>query len=135
MEAKRIRPYPGRRVVVSPTGMMSSDQEWKYVNVHRYLIYLENSISRGTQWAVFEPNGERLWAKVRCAVADFLQNEWLSGALAGGKPQEAYFVRCDRTTMTQNDIDNGTLNIVVGVAPTRPAEFVPIQIQQMVRQD
>ena len=93
------------------------DPEWKYVNVRRYFTYLERSIDRGTQWAVFEPNGERLWANVRETIADFLFNEWRNGALLGAKPEEAFFVRCDRTTMTQNDLDNGRLVCLIGVAP------------------
>lgn len=134
MVTNRIHPYPGYRVVVSGGGTIGSGPEWKYVSTRRYLIYLESSIDQGTQWAVFEPNGEALWANVRGVITDFLLNEWRSGALAGDKPQNAYFVRCDRTTMTQNDIDNGVLNMIVGVAPLRPAEFVIIQLQQTVGQ-
>jgi phage tail sheath protein FI len=134
MATNRIRSYPGYRIVVAGIGTMSLDPGWKYVSTRRYLIYLESSIDQGTQWAVFEPNGEALWANVRGVITDFLLNEWRSGALAGEKPQNAYFVRCDRTTMTQNDIDNGVLNVVVGVAPLRPAEFVIIQLQQIVGQ-
>ncbi|MFM2069046.1 MAG: hypothetical protein RLZZ584_3955, partial [Pseudomonadota bacterium] len=104
--------------------------EWKYVNVRRYFLYLERSIEKSTQWAVFEPNGEALWSNVRNTVADFLFNEWKNGRLLGGAPKEAYFVRCDRSTMTQNDLDNGRLVCVVGVAPLRPAEFVVFRIGQ-----
>jgi phage tail sheath protein FI len=109
---------------------ISSDPEWKYVNLRRYFAYLERSIERGTQWAVFEPNGDALWANVTRTVEDFLFNEWQSGHLFGRTPEEAYFVRCDRTTMTQNDIDNGRLICLVGVAPLRPAEFVIFRIGQ-----
>ena len=109
---------------------MSSDPEWKYVNLRRYFAYLERSIDSGTQWAVFEPNGERLWANVRRTIEDFLLNEWQSGALLGDKPEKAYFVRCDRSTMTQNDLDNGRLVCLIGVAPLRPAEFVIFRIGQ-----
>ncbi|MEO8955614.1 MAG: phage tail sheath subtilisin-like domain-containing protein [Ktedonobacteraceae bacterium] len=108
----------------------TSDPEWKYVNLRRYFAYLEHSLDKGTQWAVFEPNGEALWANVRRTVEDFLLNEWQSGALLGDKPDKAYFVRCDRTTMTQNDLDNGRLVCLVGVAPLRPAEFVIFRIGQ-----
>jgi phage tail sheath protein FI len=108
----------------------SSDPEWKYVNLRRYFIYLEHSIDKGTQWAVFEPNGERLWANIRRTVEDFLFNEWSMGALLGDKPEKAYFVKCDRTTMTQNDLDNGRLVCQVGVAALRPAEFVIFRIGQ-----
>jgi phage tail sheath protein FI len=109
---------------------LSSDPEWKYVSLRRYLAYLERSLDRGTQWAVFEPNGEALWANVRRTVEDFLLNEWERGSLLGAKPEQAYFVRCDRSTMTQNDLDNGRLVCLVGVAPLRPAEFVIFRIGQ-----
>jgi phage tail sheath protein FI len=108
----------------------SSDPEWKYVNLRRYFAYLEHSIDKGTQWAVFEPNGERLWASARRTVDEFLLNEWQSGALLGDKPEKAYFVKCDRSTMTQNDLDNGRLVMLIGVAPLRPAEFVIFRIGQ-----
>jgi hypothetical protein len=108
----------------------SSDPEWKYVNIRRYFIYLEASIDRSTQWAVFEPNGERLWANVRETVESFLYGEWRSGALLGGSPKEAFFVRCDRSTMTQTDIDNGRLVCLIGVAAVKPAEFVIFRIGQ-----
>ena len=90
---------------------MSSDSEWKYVNLRRYFAYLEHSIDKGTQWAVFEPNGALLWANVRGTIEEFLFNEWQNGALLGDKPEKAYFVKCDRTTMTQNDLDNGTARL------------------------
>jgi phage tail sheath protein FI len=109
---------------------ISSDQEWKYVNLRRYFAYLEHSIDKGTQWAVFEPNGEALWANVRRTISDFLLNEWQNGALLGDKPEKSYFVRCDRSTMTQNDLDNGRLVCLIGVAPLRPAEFVIFRIGQ-----
>jgi phage tail sheath protein FI len=109
---------------------ISSDPEWKYLNIRRFFAYLEASIERSTQWAVFEPNGEALWANVRRAVSDFLFNEWKSGHLAGTKPEEAYFVQCDRSTMTQNDLDNGRMICLIGVAPLYPAEFVIFRIGQ-----
>jgi phage tail sheath protein FI len=108
----------------------SSDPEWKYVNVRRYFNYLEASIDRSTQWAVFEPNGERLWANVRETVESFLYGEWRSGALLGASTKEAFFVRCDRSTMTQTDIDNGRLVCLIGVAVVKPAEFVIFRIGQ-----
>jgi uncharacterized protein len=110
--------------------LISSDPEWKHVNLRRYFAYLEHSIDKGTQWAVFEPNGDALWANVRRAISDFLLNEWHSGALAGDKPERAYFVKCDRTTMTQNDIDNGRMVCLIGIAPLYPAEFVIFRIGQ-----
>jgi len=109
---------------------ISSDPEWKYVNLRRYFAYLEHSIDKGTQWAVFEPNGDLLWANVRRTIGDFLLNEWQTGALLGDKPSNAYFVRCDRTTMTQNDLDNGRLVCLIGVAALKPAEYVIFRIGQ-----
>lgn len=108
----------------------TSDGEWKYVNLRRYFAYMERSIEKGTQVYVFESNGERLWANVQRTVSDFLYNEWSSGRLMGLTPDEAFFVRCDRSTMTQNDIDNGRLICLIGVAPLRPAEFVIFRIGQ-----
>jgi phage tail sheath protein FI len=125
-----IRALPNRGIRVWGARTISSDPEWKYVNIRRYFIYLENSIDRGTQWAVFEPNGERLWANIRTTISDFLYNEWVSGALLGSTPKEAFFVQCDRSTMTQNDLDNGRLICLVGVAAIKPAEFVIFRIGQ-----
>lgn len=125
-----IRALPNRGIRVWGARTLSSDPEWKYVNIRRYFLYLESSIDRGTQWAVFEPNGEALWANVRNTVSDFLYNEWISGALLGTKPDEAFFVHCDRSTMTQNDLDNGRLICLVGVAAIKPAEFVIFRIGQ-----
>lgn len=125
-----FRYFPGRGYRLWGARTISSDPEWKYVNVRRYFAYLERSIDEGTQWVVFENNHEPLWANVRRTVSDFLFNEWKSGRLMGEKPEHAYFVRCDRTTMTQNDIDNGRLICLVGVAPVRPAEFVIFRIGQ-----
>jgi hypothetical protein len=110
---------------------ISSDPEWKYLNVRRYFAYLEHSIDRGTQWAVFENNGDALWANVRRTVEDFLFSEWRNGALLGQKPEEAFFVRCDRSTMSQNDLDNGRLICLIGVSVLKPAEFVIFRIGQM----
>ena len=101
----------------------SSDPEWKYVHVRRYLAFVERSIDEGLRWAVFEPNDEGLWAKVRLTVGDFLYAQWHAGALLGTKPAEAYFVKCDSSTMTQADVDAGRLNCVVGCAFFKPAEF------------
>ncbi|MEJ2509749.1 MAG: phage tail sheath subtilisin-like domain-containing protein [Gammaproteobacteria bacterium] len=125
-----LRSFPGRGQRVWGGRTMSDDPEWKYVNVRRYFLYLEKSIDRSTQWVVFEPNGEQLWANIRTSVEDFLYNEWRNGHLLGTTPKEAYFVRCDRSTMTQNDLDNGRLVCEVGVAPLRPAEFVIFRIGQ-----
>ncbi len=125
-----FRYFPGRGYRLWGARLASSDPEWKYVNLRRYFAYLEHSIDIGTQWAVFEPNGELLWANVRRTIQDFLFNEWHMGALLGEKPELAYFVKCDRTTMTQNDLDNGRLVCLIGVAPLRPAEFVIFRIGQ-----
>jgi uncharacterized protein len=125
-----FRYFEGRGMRLWGARTATSDPEWKYVNLRRYFAYLERSIDKGTQWAVFEPNGERLWANVRRTIEDFLLNEWQTGALLGDKPEKAYFVKCDRSTMTQNDLDNGRLVCQVGVAPLRPAEFVIFRIGQ-----
>lgn len=125
-----FRFFEGRGFRLWGARTISSDPEWKYVNLRRYFAYLERSIDKGTQWAVFEPNGEALWANIRRTVEDFLLNEWQSGALLGDKPEKAFFVRCDRSTMTQNDLDNGRLICLIGVAPLRPAEFVIFRIGQ-----
>ena len=115
-----IRVYGGRCI--------TSDSDWKYVNVRRLLIFIESSLDRGLQWVVFEPNAEPLWARVRRSISNFLTLVWRSGGLEGTKVEEAYFVKCDRTTMTQTDIDSGRLICVVGVAPVKPAEFVIVRI-------
>lgn len=115
-----IRVYGGR--------VITSDPDWKYVNVRRLMIFIEASIDRGLQWVVFEPNSEPLWARVQRTITNFLTVVWRNGALEGTSPEEAFFVRCDRTTMTQTDIDNGRLIVQVGVAPVKPAEFVIVRI-------
>lgn len=120
-DRRGIRVYGGRT--------MSSDATWRYVNVRRLLLYIEESIDEGTQWVVFEPNDEPLWARVRQSVRNFLLLTWRSGALQGQKEEEAFFVKCDRTTMTQADIDAGRLICHIGVAPVKPAEFVIFRIQ------
>lgn len=125
-----FRFFEGRGMRLWGARTISSDPEWKYVNVRRYFAYLERSIDKGTQWAVFEPNGEQLWANVRRTIEDFLFNEFQNGALLGDKPEKAFFVRCDRSTMTQNDLDNGRLVCLIGVAPLKPAEFVIFRIGQ-----
>jgi phage tail sheath protein FI len=120
----------GRGIVVWGARTMSSDPEWKYVNVRRLLVFLETSIDRGLSWVVFEPNGETLWNRVKATITNFLTRTWQTGALLGTKADEAFFVRIDRTTMTQDDIDNGRLVALVGVAPVKPAEFVIFRIGQ-----
>jgi phage tail sheath protein FI len=125
-----FRSFEGRGHRLWGARTISSDPEWKYVNLRRYFAYLERSIDRGTQWAVFEPNGERLWGNVRRTIEDFLANEYQNGALLGERQERAFFVRCDRSTMTQNDLDNGRLVCLIGVAPLKPAEFVIFRIGQ-----
>ena len=125
-----LRFFEGRGYRVWGARTASSDPEWKYMNVRRYFAFLERSIEKGTQWAVFENNGRTLWANVQSTISDFLFNEWKEDHLAGATPDEAFFVRCDRSTMTQNDIDNGRMICLIGVAPLRPAEFVIFRIGQ-----
>jgi hypothetical protein len=108
--------------------------EWKYLPVRRTALFLEESLYRGTQWVVFEPNDEPLWAQIRLNIGAFMQNLFRQGAFQGRSPREAYIVKCDRETTTQNDINLGIVNILVGFAPLKPAEFVVIRIQQMAGQ-
>ncbi len=125
-----LRFFPGHGYRVWGARTTSSDPEWKYVNVRRYFAYLEHSIDKGTQWAVFEPNGEPLWREIANGISDFLFTEWRGGRLLGDTPETAFFVRCDRTTMTRQDLDAGRVVVMIGVAPVRPAEFVILRIAQ-----
>lgn len=120
----------GRGIRVWGARTMSSDSEWKYVNVRRLFLFVEESIDEGTQWVVFEPNHEPTWARVTRSITNFLISVWRSGALMGTSQEEAFFVKCDRTTMTQDDIDNGRLICYIGIAPVKPAEFVIFRISQ-----
>lgn len=110
------------------TGAAASGSEWKYVPVRRLALYIEQSIQAGAAWTVFEPNAEPLWAQLRESVGAFLLTSFQQGAFPGNKPDEAYFVRCDETTMTEEEIAQGIVNIVVGFAPIKPAEFVLLRI-------
>jgi hypothetical protein len=105
--------------------------EWKYVPVRRTALFIEESVHRGTAWVVFEPNGEPLWAQIRLDVGAFMNDLFRQGAFQGHTPREAWFVKCDGETTTQGDIVNGVVNILVGFAPARPAEFVVVRIQQV----
>ncbi len=105
--------------------------EWKYLPVRRLALFLEESLYRGTKWVVFEPNDEPLWAQIRLNVGAFMHNLFRQGAFQGSSPKEAYFVKCDKETTTQNDINLGIVNILVGFAPLKPAEFVIIKISQI----
>jgi phage tail sheath protein FI len=125
-----LRAFPGQGSLVWGARTISKNPSWMYVNVRRLFAYLESSIERSTSWVVFEPNDEKLWARVRQTITNFLTTTWRDGALMGSTPEEAFFVRCDRTTMTQDDIDNGRLICVIGVAPVKPAEFVIFKISQ-----
>jgi hypothetical protein len=108
--------------------------EWKYIPVRRLALFIEESLYRGTQWVVFEPNDEPLWAQIRLNIGAFMRNLFRQGAFQGSTPREAYFVKCDKETTIQNDINLGIVNIIVGFAPLKPAEFVIIKIQQMAGQ-
>ncbi len=125
-----LRSFSGRGHRVWGGRTLASDPEWKYVNVRRFFLYLERSIEKSTQWVVFEPNGDLLWRNVRNTIENFLYNEWFNGRLLGSKASEAYFVRCDRSTMTQADLDEGRLVCEIGVAALKPAEFVIFRIGQ-----
>jgi hypothetical protein len=131
INALRFFPNRGNRVWGART--LTSDMSWKYINVRRLFIFVEESIDEGTQWVVFEPNDDPTWARVRQTITNFLIGVWRNGALEGTKQDEAFFVKCDRTTMTQDDIDNGRLICIIGIAPVKPAEFVIFRIQQKTR--
>jgi phage tail sheath protein FI len=136
INALRTFPVIGS-VVWGARTMFGADQrasEWKYVPVRRMALYIENSLFDGLKWVVFEPNDEPLWAQIRLNVGAFMQDLFRQGAFQGATPREAYLVKCDRTTTTQSDIDKGIVNILVGFAPLKPAEFVVIRIQQLAGQ-
>jgi phage tail sheath protein FI len=125
-----IRDFAGRGIRVWGARTMSSNALWKYISVRRLFIFLERSIYEGTQWVVFEPNDDRLWARVKDTIRLFLRTQWREGALFGRTEDEAFFITCDRTTMTQEDILNGRLICEIGIAPVRPAEFVIFRVFQ-----
>jgi len=125
-----IRVFPARGIRVWGARTSSTNTLWKYINVRRYFLYVGESIDEGTQWVVFEPNDEKLWARVNQTITQFLVTEWRNGALMGTKPAEAFFVKVDRTTMTQSDIDNGRLIVIIGLAVVKPAEFVIFRLTQ-----
>jgi uncharacterized protein len=130
-----LRAFPGTGPVV--WGARTTDTahpEWKYVSVRRTALFLEKSIDVGIRWAVFEPNDEQLWGRLRSEVGSFLHDLFRRGAFAGATPGEAYFVRCDGGTTTQADLDEGVVNVVVGFAPLKPAEFVVVTIRQLTGQ-
>jgi phage tail sheath protein FI len=125
-----LRRFEGLGNVIWGARTISAESLWRYVPVRRLFIFLEQSIIRGTRFAVFEPNDERLWARLRDGVSNFLTSQWRAGALFGATPAEAFFVKVDETTTTQDDRDNGRVNIIVGIAPVKPAEFIVFQIGQ-----
>jgi phage tail sheath protein FI len=133
-----LRSQPGAgRVVWGARTLQGNDRlasEWKYIPVRRTALFLEESLYRGTQWVVFEPNDEPLWAQIRLNLGAFMHNLFRQGAFQGKTPKDAYFVKCDKETTTQTDINLGIVNILVGFAPLKPAEFVVIKIQQMAGQ-
>ena len=129
----RILPGAGR-IVWGARTMRGADRlvdQWKYLSVRRTALYIEESLYRGTQWVVFEPNDEPLWAQIRLNVGAFMHDLYRKGAFQGTSPKDAYLVKCDKETTTQIDIDRGIVNILVGFAPLKPAEFVVLQIQQL----
>jgi len=133
-----IRLFPNGIVVWGARTMngfdTSGDVDFKYVPVRRFELFIEESLVRGLKFAVFEPNAEPLWGQIRVAVGGFLNNLFRQGAFAGATVRESYFVKVDSETTTQNDINLGIVNVVVGFAPLKPAEFVVITIQQMAGQ-
>lgn len=130
MGVNLIRSFPGRGIRVWGARTISSNGLWKYINVRRLFIYVEESIKANTNWVVFEPNSEALWGRVTRTIQNFLATCWRDGALAGSSPEQAFFVECGPTTMTQDDIDNGRLICQIGIAPVKPAEFVIFRITQ-----
>ncbi|MCH5258812.1 MAG: phage tail sheath family protein [Lachnospiraceae bacterium] len=125
-----IRSFPGQGIRVWGARTVTSNASWKYINVRRLFIFIEESIKANTNWAVFEPNDEVLWVRVQRTINVFLTGLWRNGSLAGSSPEEAFFVNIGRNTMSQDDIDNGRLICVIGVAPVKPAEFVIFRISQ-----
>ncbi|HUF37171.1 MAG TPA: phage tail sheath C-terminal domain-containing protein [Anaerolineales bacterium] len=113
--------------------LAGNGSEWKYIPVRRTALFIEESIERGTKWVVFEPNDEPLWLQLRSSVEAFLFDLFRQGAFQGAKPEQAFFVRCDRSTMTRNDIDAGRVNLLVGFAPLRPAEFIVLRFELQAR--
>jgi phage tail sheath protein FI len=132
----RTMPAAGRVVWGARTlqGDDRNPSEWKYIAVRRTALFIEESLYRGTQWIVFEPNDDPLWAQIRLNVGAFMNNLFRQGAFQGTSPKDAYFVKCDKESTTQNDIDLGIVNIIVGFAPLKPAEFVVIKLQQIAGQ-
>ena len=129
-----IRDFPGRGTLVwgarTLRGSDAEADEYKYVAVRRLHLHLQRSIEEGIAWAAFEPNGEQLWARLRLVVGNFLVQLWREGAFVGSRPQDAFVVKCDTSTMTAADLADGVVTVLVGFAPLRPAEFVTFVVRQ-----
>lgn len=128
-QVNTLRPFIGRGIVAWGAMSLSEQNEWRSIHVRRLAMYIESSVARGTRWAVFERNNEAFWGRLRQAVEAFLYPLWRSGALVGSRSEEAYHVRCDRSTMTQNDIDSGKVVLLVGFAALKPAEYIAVRIE------
>jgi phage tail sheath protein FI len=127
----RIFPGTGGPVVWGARTLEDgTDPEWRYIPIRRLALFIEESLNRGLQWVIFEPDGEALWAQIRLSVEAFLLDLWRRGAFQGARPTDAFFVKCDATTITPNDIAAGLVNIVIGFAPLKPAEFIVLRLQQ-----
>jgi phage tail sheath protein FI len=129
-----IRQFAASGIVLWGARTITSDPEWTYIPVRRMAIFLRVSIYRGIQWAVFEPNDEDLWASLRLNINSFMMTLFRQGAFQGATPSQAFFVKCDNETTTQDDINLGIVNVLVGFAPLKPAEFVVVKISQKVGQ-
>jgi phage tail sheath protein FI len=125
-----IRAFPGRGIRIWGARTLSSDPEWRYINVRRLFNYVSESINLGTQWSVFEPNDQFLWTTLSISVSTFLRNVWRSGALFGATPDQAFFVKCDTETNPPESVDAGMVVCEVGIAPVKPAEFVIFRLSQ-----
>jgi phage tail sheath protein FI len=125
-----IRSFPGRGTRIWGARTLSSDPEWRYINVRRLFNYIAESIMEGTQWTVFEPNDERLWMQLRISASNFLLRTWRQGALFGATPEQAFFVKCDAETNSPDLIEAGQVTCEIGIAPVKPAEFVIFRLSQ-----
>jgi hypothetical protein len=125
-----IRSFPGRGIRIWGARTMSSDPEWRYLNVRRLFNYISESIMEGTQWSVFEPNDHTLWTQLRIAASNFLTRTWREGALFGATPDQAFYVKCDDETNPPDVIEAGQVVVEIGIAPVKPAEFVIFRISQ-----
>jgi phage tail sheath protein FI len=125
-----IRAFPGRGIRIWGARTLSSDPEWRYINVRRLFNFISESITVGTQWSVFEPNDQFLWNSLSISVSSFLRNVWRTGALFGATPEEAFYVKCDAETNPPESVDAGMVVCEVGIAPVKPAEFVIFRLSQ-----